>query len=132
VTTDRPAIDVELEGARRTFRHLVESASPEDLARSSDGTRWTNGQLLFHMMFGYLVVRTLLPLVRLMSRLPHPIGRGFAALLNAVTGPFNQINYWGSVLGSRVYSGQRMTRKLDAVIDRLNRSSGASSRDRSH
>jgi hypothetical protein len=45
----------------------------------------------------------------------------FAALLNAVAGPFDRINYWGSVLGSRVYSGQRMTKKFDAVIDRLER-----------
>jgi hypothetical protein len=44
------------------------------------------------MVFGYLVVRTQLPLVRLVSRLPQPVGRGWAALLNSVTGLFPVIN----------------------------------------
>lgn len=44
---DREAIYEELRRTRVTFRHLVEDASPADLARPSNGTRWTNQQLLF-------------------------------------------------------------------------------------
>ncbi len=44
----------EMEEARERFRQLLADAPLDDLRRSSDGTRWTNEQLLFHMLFGYL------------------------------------------------------------------------------
>jgi hypothetical protein len=118
---EREEIRLELEGARQAFDELLAANDETDLDRPSDGTRWTNRQLLFHMMFGYLVVRALLPLVKVVSRLPGSIGRGFAALLNVATGPFNSINYWGSVVGSRLYRDQRMVAKFDAVIAALER-----------
>ncbi len=73
------------------------------------------------MMFGYMVVRALLPLAKFVSRLPKPVGRGLAAVLNAATSPFNVINYWGSRGGSRTYRPQRMVSKFDAVITALER-----------
>ena len=119
--TERAAIHHELERARRDFHDLVSTADTQDLDRPSNGTRWTNRQLLFHMLLGYLVVRALLPLVKVVSRLSDSIGRGFAAALNAATGPFNVVNYWGSVAGSRVYSDRRMVAKFDAVTARVER-----------
>ena len=89
----RRAIHEELERVRADFHTLVTAASPADLRRPSAGTRWTNGQLLFHMFFGYLVVLRLLPLVRLMGRLPDAVGRTFARVLEAGTRPFHVINY---------------------------------------
>jgi DinB superfamily len=117
---DRQAMLAEFERARASFHALLESASEKDLARLSNGTRWTNRQLLFHMMFGYMVVRALLPLVKIINRLPDS-GRVFAAGLDAATTPFDVINYWGSCGGSRLYSTQRMGRKFDAVIVALER-----------
>jgi hypothetical protein len=116
----RQAIRAEFEGAQATFHALLDSASEEELARPSNGTRWTNRQLLFHMLFGYMVVRTLLPLLKIINRLPDS-GRVFAAVLDAATTPFNIINYWGSCGASRLYSTQRMSRKFDAVIAALER-----------
>lgn len=58
------SILAELEGARVTFHQLVQSADQAALDRKSNGTRWTNRQLLFHMMFGYLIVRALVILIR--------------------------------------------------------------------
>jgi hypothetical protein len=58
--------------AREEFHQLVSTASPKDLRRRSNGTRWTNRQLLLHMVFGYIIVRTLLPLVHTLGR-----SRGF-------------------------------------------------------
>ena len=118
---DRQAIRSEFEGARERFHALVGFASEQDLATASNGTRWTNRELLFHMLFGYIVVRALLPLVKFVSRLPKPVGRGFAALLNAATAPFNIINYWGSRAGARAYAPQRMASKFDAMIAALER-----------
>lgn len=57
---DRGAIAADLERARVALHELVDDASADDLARYSDGTRWTNEQLLFHMVFGYMVVVRLL------------------------------------------------------------------------
>ena len=59
-----------MEQARLDFGRLAGDATPADLRRPSDGTRWTNQQLLFHMLFGYLIVRALLILVRVFGPLP--------------------------------------------------------------
>ena len=107
--------------ARHDLDALLQGAAPADLDRRSDGTRWTNEELLFHMVFGYMVVRALLPLVRVVSRLPRPVGSAFAAVLNAGTGPFDLVNYWGSRAAARVYNRRRMTRKLDKTIAALSR-----------
>jgi hypothetical protein len=45
-----------MEQAGLDFHELVKRASAEDLRRRTTGTRWTNRQLLFHMVFGYLIV----------------------------------------------------------------------------
>ncbi len=66
-----------LSGYRRAAQELearLAAATPGDLRRRTNGTKWTNEQLLFHMVFGYTVVRALLPLVRIISRLPRTGG----------------------------------------------------------
>jgi hypothetical protein len=119
---DRRAIHAELEAARHALHDQLGHASAADLRRGSDGTRWTNEQLLFHMAFGYLVVRRLLPLVRLVSRLPAPAGRGFAAVLDAGRRPFHVVNYLGSCGGAVVFNHARLPRLCDRTIARLHRS----------
>jgi hypothetical protein len=117
-----PAREACLAGYRRALQELnswLETATPSDLQRKSNGTRWTNEELLFHMVFGYMIVRSLLPLVRVVSRLPRSWGRGFAAALNAATGPFDVVNYWGSRAAALVYDRHRMGRKLDTTITAL-------------
>ncbi|MFF2318224.1 DinB family protein [Arthrobacter sp. NPDC058097] len=99
----------------------LENATAEELRRRSNGTKWTNEELLFHMVFGYMVVRALLPLVHLISRLPKPVGKAFAALLNAGTPPFDAVNYWGSRGAALVYNKRRMARKLDRTIRSISR-----------
>ena len=116
---DRGAVIAELQAARATFRQLVETADVDALRRRSNGTRWTNEQLLFHMLFGYLVVRALLVLVREFGKLPAGASRRFAAGLDRCTGPFNTVNYCGSVVGARVFPARRMTVKFDRVLTSL-------------
>jgi hypothetical protein len=77
--------------------------------------------MLWHMAFGYLIVRRLLPLVGILGRLPDPVSRTFATALNIGTQPFHHINYLGAVAGSLVFSGARLTRQLDRTIEQLHR-----------
>ena len=118
---DREAIYKELQRARVTFRRLVEDASRDDLARQTDGTRWTNQQLLFHMLLGYLITRPLFVLAALFARLPATASRMFARLLDAATRPFNWINYFGSCAGAAIFPQRRMTTKLDDVTFAMER-----------
>lgn len=97
---DQQHIHAELERVRADLHHLVAYATEADLARRTNGTRWTNGQMLSHMAFGYVLVRRLLPLVRLFRRLPERFSRLFASALNATTTPFHHINHLGGVAGA--------------------------------
>lgn len=109
----------ELRWAAADFRRLVDGATVAGLRRPSDGTRWTNEQLLFHMLFGYLLVRNLMFLVRAFNRLPDGWSRRFAALLNAGTRPFHVVNYLGSLGGARLLGHARMERVMDRVVSGL-------------
>jgi hypothetical protein len=119
---DRAALATDLERARVEFhRLLAESERHDAWTKPTRGTRWTDEQLLFHMVFGYMVVQRLLLLVRLFSRLPDAFSRVFARVLNAVTAPFDVINYYGSCAAALVYNSRRMGAKMDRVIASLQR-----------
>jgi len=111
-----------ISGYQRAYRELdgyLSNATPGQLRGLSTGTKWTNEELLLHMVFGYMVVRTLLPLVRIVSRLPHSWGKAFARALNAATLPFDVVNYWGSRAAALVYNRERLARKLERTIRAL-------------
>jgi hypothetical protein len=118
-TLDRAAVRAEMESARLDFHRLIGDATPADLRRPSDGTKWTNQQLLFHMLFGYLVVRALLVLVRVFGVFPDGASKAFAKLLDSAHRPFDLINYLGSCAGAWIIAPKRMTRMLDRVIAAL-------------
>jgi hypothetical protein len=75
--------------ARDDLDRWLAAPTAEEFRRKSNGTKWTNEELLFHMVFGYMVVGALLPLVRVVSALPAPLGEAFARTLNAGTLPFD-------------------------------------------
>jgi uncharacterized protein YndB with AHSA1/START domain len=116
---DRAAVRAEMESVRLDFHQLIGDATPAELRHPTDGTRWTNQQLLFHMLFGYLIVRALLVLVRVFGLLPDGASKAFARLLDSAHRPFDLINYLGSCAGAWVISPMRMTRMLDRVIAAL-------------
>lgn len=119
---NRDALATDLDRARIAFHRLLADAEREDVwTEPTVGTRWTNEQLLFHMVFGYMVTQRLLVLVRLLGRLPDPVSRVFASILDAATRPFHVINYYGSCAAALVYNRHRMGAKLDRVIASLQR-----------
>jgi hypothetical protein len=113
---DRQEVHDELDRACADFAQIIDGATVAEMRRPSNGTNWTNEQLLFHMLFGYLLVRNLLPLVRGFSRLPDGASTRFATTLNSATRPFNQINYVGSLGGARVLGYLGMQRLMRRVI----------------
>jgi hypothetical protein len=118
---DRQTVHEDMERARTTFHHLLHVATDTELRRPSNGTRWTNRQLLFHMLLGYLILRALLMLVRAFDRLPAGASRGYARLLNKATRPFDAVNYMGSRLGGTFLTRRQMLFLLDRVIIKLHR-----------
>jgi DinB superfamily len=118
---ERAAADQEMEQARHDFRQLTTRASAADLGRRSDGTKWTNRQLLFHMLLGYLIVRALLVLARVFGRRRPAASKAFARLLDAARGPFHLVNYLGSCIGARIIPTARMPGMLDKITGSLQR-----------
>jgi hypothetical protein len=116
---DQEQICSELDRVRDDYRELLDTATVAELRNPTDGTKWTNEQLLFHMLFGYLLVRNLRPLVWCFSRLPDTASRRFAAVLDRSTRPFHVINYWGSLFGARALGYPRMERLMDRATRRL-------------
>ncbi|MHC1563164.1 DinB family protein [Actinomycetospora sp. C-140] len=91
------------------------------MRRRSNGTRWTNQQLLFHMLLGYLIIRALGNLVRLIGRLPPGVGRAWARALDAGTRLFDLANYIGSWAGGSTLGRRGQTALFDRVIAALHR-----------
>ncbi|MCV7381239.1 maleylpyruvate isomerase [Mycobacterium alsense] len=118
---DRDDISADLERARAEFHRLLEATKPDDWAKPTRGTRWNNEQLLFHIVFGYMVVQRLLVLVKIFSRLPGRVSRVYADVLDVAARPFHIVNYYGSCAAAVVYNRRRMGAKLDRVIASLQR-----------
>ncbi len=118
---DKEAVHQEMERARRSFHQLLDAASDADLRRASSETRWNNRQLLFHMLLGYLIIHALLTLVRGFGRLPDGVSRGYSRLLNAVTVPFDAVNFAGAWLGGTVLRRRQMEFLFDRTVAALHR-----------
>ena len=111
----KKAIREELETSRASFHSLLASLSVQDFQRQSLNPGWTNGEILAHMTFGFMIVNILLPLARVWGRLPKGSSRWFAWLLNALTGPFNWFNAIGARGQGRVFTAERAGRIFDRV-----------------
>lgn len=115
-TTD---VDAELERVAADFDRLLQSATAAELHAATTGTKWTNKQLLFHMLFGFILVRVLLPLVKLLGKLPPGASRAFAASLNSATRPFHVVNYLSALPGGALLSTRAMGRLMHTTIEGL-------------
>jgi hypothetical protein len=73
------------------------------------------------MMFGYMILWSLIWLVKFFGRMPMKVSVIFAAALNFLTGPFNTANFLGSRFGARGYPYDRMGAKFDRVVKSLHR-----------
>ncbi|MFN8492466.1 MAG: DinB family protein [Caldilineaceae bacterium] len=113
------SIRTELEETRTTFHALLASLSVDDLQRQSFNVGWTNGEILAHMLFGFIILNALLPLTRFWGRLPPWTSKPFAGLLNLLTVPFNWINALGARGQGKVFTYARLGKLIDWVFDSL-------------
>lgn len=109
----------ELESTRSTFLAVIDSLSTEDLRRSSKIAGWTNGEILFHMAFGFLIIPSLVRMIRFWSLFPRSFSKPFAALLDVSTPLFNLINGLGPHLGARIYAGKSVGKKYDRAYVKI-------------
>jgi hypothetical protein len=113
-STIQEKIRRELETARAEFHRLLETLSEQDFQKQSLNPGWTNGEILAHMTFGFIIINVLLPMARFWGRLPKGSSKWFAWLLNAFTAPFN----WMNALGARG-QGKLFTRdRIGKIYDR--------------
>ena len=111
----RAEIKNELDTARVSFHRLLESLSEQDFQKQSLNPGWTNGEIVAHMTFGFIILNVLLPMARLWGRLPKGSSKWFAGLLNLFTGPFNWFNALGARGQGKVFTRQRIGRIYDRV-----------------
>jgi hypothetical protein len=108
-----------LEWIRDDYRRMIGAASSPELDALSDGTRWTNRELLFHMWFGQRIARAMVPVMGGFSHLSPAASRAYAALLTAATRPYEWVNYAGSVGGASFAGLDRAQRWMVSDTDWL-------------
>lgn len=120
----REDILARLNTAHASFHALLDSLSEKDFQKQSLNLGWTNGEILAHMTFGFIIINVLLPMARLWGRLPKGSSKWFAWLLNAFTGPFNWMNALGARGQSRVFIRKRVGKIYDrthvALLKKIN------------
>ena len=113
VRTIKESIYKELETTRASFHSLLDSLPEEDFQKQSLNPGWTNGEILAHMTFGFIVINVLLPMARFWGKLPKGSSKWFAWLLNAFTGPFNWFNALGARGQGKFFTYQRVGKIYD-------------------
>jgi hypothetical protein len=109
----------ELETTRASFHALLDSLTEADWHRASLNPGWTNGEILAHMLFGFILLNVLLPLARVWGRFPKRSSIPLAWLLNVATGPFNWFNALGARMQGRVFTHKRIGELFDRVYASL-------------
>ena len=111
----RRQLRADLETARQEFHVMVAMVPNEAWTAPSKNPGWTNGQLLFHILLGFILVRPLASLLVLFGHLPGSWTRGFARLLDSSTPLFHRINAIGPRAAARILGRTGVLRKFDQV-----------------
>jgi hypothetical protein len=84
---------------------MVASISEREWTEPSQNPGWTNGQIVFHILLGFILVVPLARLLVFFGRLPASYSRIFAGILNLSTPLFNRINAMGPRAGAAARAG---------------------------
>ena len=117
--TQRARVRAELETARQEFHAMAGALSARAWVEPSHNPGWTNGQLLFHVMLGFILVPPLARLLVWFGRLPGVWSRTFAGVLDVATPVFNRVNALGPRAGARLLGKAGVVRRFDRVHARI-------------
>ena len=121
----RARLEAELGVAYQEFHAMVAAISEQGWSESSRNPAWTNGQLVFHVVLGFILVLPLARLLIVFGHLPRVCGRAFAGLLNFVTPLFHRINALGPQAAARIMGRAGVVRRFElvhaAVVRRLSK-----------
>ncbi|HLF87986.1 MAG TPA: DinB family protein [Anaerolineales bacterium] len=115
----RERLQSELEATRASFQALLDSLSEGDFHKQSNNPGWTNGEILFHMTLGFILIPLLAPLIRFFGRVPDHYSRLFARFLNFGTTLFNWFNALGARIGGSIYTRQRIGGEFDRAYSQI-------------
>jgi hypothetical protein len=119
----RAQLRADLEGSQREFHALIDSLPEHGWTAPSHNPGWTNGQLLFHILLGFILVGPLASLLMVFGHLPRVCSKVFAGSLNFSTPLFNRLNAIGPRVGARLLGREGVLRTFDqvhgAIITRL-------------
>ncbi|HEX6728466.1 MAG TPA: DinB family protein [Pyrinomonadaceae bacterium] len=121
----RARLRAELEAGREEFHSMADAISEPGWNESSNNPGWTNGQVLFHILLGFILVLPLSWLLIFFGHLPRVCGKAFAAILNFSTPLFHWINKIGPRAAARVLGRNGVIRMFGqvhrAILIRLER-----------
>jgi DinB superfamily len=115
----RESIRLGLGATRADWHRLLAGLSGDDWGRPSLNPGWTNGEVLFHMTLGFMILAALVPLVRLFGRLPLWASRIYASILDLGTPVFNWVNALGARGGGRLHNQASIGKRFDRAQARL-------------
>ena len=118
-TGTKDALRSELESSRIAFHTLLDSLSDADLKKKSNNAAWTNKHIIVHMAMGFFILPSLILLALLFGRLPKPLSKLFAILLNISTIPFNWINALGPYIGGAIFTRKSLSTTFDWFHNRI-------------
>jgi hypothetical protein len=105
----------ELELARGEFHEMVRAVAPDHWDTPSANPAWTNGQLLAHIAFAYLLVLRLWRVLQVFGRFQLRWSKAFARALDASTPLYHRINAVLPRLIAHRYGPEDLTRRYDHV-----------------
>ena len=104
-----------MEDIGTAFHAMLDTMTDATWNQPSLNPGWTNGEIVIHMIFGYVIFIPLLPMARAWGRLPRGSSRWFADLLNAITGPFNWVNKVGARMQGKFFTRKQVGPIFDWV-----------------
>jgi hypothetical protein len=112
-------VRADIEWIARDYLAILQTARIDELDLPSHGTKWTNRQLLFHMLLGQRITRMVIVIMAAFSRLPAGASRAWAKGMTAATPLYDRLNFAGGVVGGRLFTEARMERQMQAVTAKI-------------
>ena len=115
----RARLRSDLEAVRGEFHAMAASISEREWTEPSQNPGWTNGEIVFHILLGFILVVPLARLLVFFDHLPALCSRIFSEILNLSTPIFNRFNAMGPRAGARLLGRAGIITKFDQVHDAI-------------